>query len=361
MEFYSTYATAFAQVPRRLRARDFSWTSGILEQRPPAIHVPVLLEQVLDVLEPGPGQVIVDGTLGHGGHSLALLQRMGETGRLIGIERDPWMLATARERLEREGFAGQIKLIQGDHADLARLVPEALKELGREAADAILLDLGPSTPQLLDPGRGYSWTSDQALDMRRDPEGEEPSAAEIVNEWPAEALARLFKDLADERWAKRIALRIVEAREQQPITTGRQLGEIVGAAIPRKAWPPKIHPATRVFLALRIEVNREYATLEEVLPTAFDLLGPSGRLAVISFHSGEDRRVKDFMRAISTPPEAPWPLPKDLGPARAINLTRKSLTAGEEELGRNPHSRSARLRAVMKNPAYVEPAGDTEP
>lgn len=212
----------------------------------------------------------------------------------------------------------------------------------------ILFDLGPSTPQLRDPRRGMSWTSGESLDMRMNPDSGRPTAAEIVNTWDERRLMALFKDNADERWAKRIAKRIVEERVEGTIETGKQLGELVCRAIPRKAWPPSIHPATRIFLALRIEVNAEYETLEKILPEAFEFLKPGGRLGVITFHSGEDRRVKAFMRRMTAPPEVPWPLPQTGEPAPAEWIARKGLEAGPEELERNPHSRSARLRAIRK-------------
>jgi 16S rRNA (cytosine1402-N4)-methyltransferase len=306
------------------------------------------MQEVLDTLNPRPGQVVVDATLGHGGHSLAILRRLGGEGHLVGIERDPLMLAAARQRIESAAISRSLyTLVHADHADLLPVLADVLAEDPHPAA--ILFDLGPSTPQLLDPARGYSWTSDVALDMRRDPAAGGESAADIVNTWSPEELTRLFRDLSDEHWSKRIADFIAEARLREPIRTGRQLGEIVGAAIPRKAWPPKTHPATRVFMALRIQVCGEYRTLEKVLPEAFGALKPGGRLAVITFHSGEDRRVKDYFRAITTPTQqAPWPLPQHEEPAPARLLTKKGLTASAAEVDRNPAARSARLRAVEK-------------
>lgn len=314
-------------------------------------HESVLLQEVLHYLAPAPGQIIVDGTLGHGGHSLAILSKLGGEGLLVGIDRDPKMLEVARKRIEATHIpSSSYRLVQADHAHLPTVLAQVLAEahVDPPAPDGLLLDLGPSTPQLLDPARGMSWQSDQALDMRMNPDGPGPPATEIVNTWNEEDLARLFWENADERWAKRIAQRIVEARGRQAIQTGRQLGEIVGAAIPRAAWPPKIHPATRIFLALRIEVNDEYRTLEAILPKAFEMLKPQGRLVVITFHSGEDRRVKDFMRAVTTPPEVPWPLPQAGVEAPARQLTRKPVGPSPEEQAQNPRSRSAKLRAIQK-------------
>lgn len=314
-------------------------------------HEPVLVEEVLHYLAPAPGKVIVDCNLGHGGHSLAILSKLGDKGLLVGIDRDSLMLEVARKRIEAthtSSTRSQVRLIQADHLQLPQVLAEALADVPDAAPDGILFDLGPSTPQLLDPARGMSWQSEQALDMRMDQSAAIPTAADIVNEWEEEDLARLFYENADERWSRRIARRIVEARQSAPIRTGRQLGAVVEQAIPRKAWPPKIHPATRVFLALRIEVNQEYRTLEAVLPMALEQLKPGGRLVVITFQSGEDRRVKEFMRAASTPPTAPWPFPQGNEPAKAKLLTRKPVEGSEEEQARNPRSRSAKLRAIEK-------------
>lgn len=315
-------------------------------------HNPVLVEEVLNYLAPAPGQVIVDCNLGHGGHSLAILEKLGDRGLVLGIERDRSMLEVARRRIEAtqtSSTSSNVRLIHADHIQLKTILAEALADLPDAARpDSILFDLGPSTPQLMDPSRGMSWNSSLSLDMRMDPEGPGLTATEMINTWDEDDLARIFFEHAQERWGRRIARRIVEARERGPIQTGRQLGEIVEHAIPRKAWPPKIHPATRIFLALRIEVNQEFTTLERVLPDAFEVLRPGGRLVVITFHSGEDRRVKDFMRRISTPPEVPWPLPQGNVKAEGRLLTRKPVEASPEEMARNPRSRSAKLRAVEK-------------
>jgi 16S rRNA (cytosine1402-N4)-methyltransferase len=331
---------------------------------PEQYHQPVLVKEVLEALAPRPGQLVIDGNLGHGGHSLQIMSRLGEEGLLVGVDRDPQMLATARKRFEDAGVPrSRYRLVEADHLQLPVVLAEVLADAPVAAPvpaevpvpDSILFDLGPSTPQLLDPERGMSWDSDFPLDMRLSRADHPLTAQMIVNEWDEPDLARLFRENADERWAVRIAKRIVETRERKPIVTGRDLGRLVGEAIPRGAWPPKIHPATRVFLALRIEVNGEYRTLDAVLPLAFGLLKPGGRLAVISFHSGEDRRVKDFMRRVSTPPEVPWPLPQSGAPGAAARpLTRKPLGPGPEELAANPRARSARLRAVEK---LGEPSG----
>jgi 16S rRNA (cytosine1402-N4)-methyltransferase len=317
--------------------------------REPALHEPVLLKEVLQTLAPMPGEVIVDATLGHGGHSLAILSQLGNEGLLVGFDRDPQMLEVARQRIDAASISRSCyRLVEADHVQMLTVLAEVLADVDPPAPDGILMDLGPSTPQLLDPARGMSWESDQSLDMRMRRAGPGPTAADIVNGWDQASLTRLFLDNADEHWAARIASKIVEARQLGPIRTGRQLGDIVRGAIPRGAWPPKIHPATRVFLALRIEVNDEYRTLEAILPQAFEILKPGGRLVVITFHGGEDRRVKQFMREATRPPQAPWPLPQGNEPAPARLLTPKPLTASPEEIDRNPRSRSAKLRAIQK-------------
>ncbi len=313
-----------------------------------AFHEPVLVKEVQQYLAPAPGKVIIDGNLGHGGHALALIEQLRDAGLYIGLDVDPQAVEVARRRILAAGHDPSLfRLIVANHADLASL-PE-IADLPE--VDGILLDLGPSTPQLTEGRLGLSWESEDALDMRLDPRSAHPSAAEIVNEWSEEALARLFYEHAEEKWSRRIAKRIVEARGQREIRTGRELGRLVGEAIPRKAWPPKIHPATRVFLALRIEANQEFENLDRVLPAAFERLRPGGRLVVISFHGGEDGRVKRFMQSLArTETTAPWPLPQkgsETEPRLKI-LTPKPVGPTEEEMEKNPRSRSARLRAAEK-------------
>lgn len=314
----------------------------------PDTHEPVLLKEVMHYLSPQPGKTYVDCTLGRGGHSEAILKLLGGEGSLIGIDVDPHAIEAVRRRFEQARYPpAQVILVQGNFAGLTPL----LQQVQAPALAGILLDLGLSSPQLDSPGFGLSWEDDQGLDMRIDPESGRPSAAEIVNTWDEKELTDLFRRHADEKWSRQIARRIVAEREKEPIATGRRLGEIVGAAIPRKAWPPKTHPATRVFMALRIEANGEYENLEAVLPQAFDALESGGRLVVISFHSGEDARVKKWMKEMARPlGEAPWPLPQRgaEGRPRLKILTPKPVTPDEAEVKRNPRSRSARLRAAEK-------------
>jgi 16S rRNA (cytosine1402-N4)-methyltransferase len=315
------------------------------------VHEPVLVEAVLETMKPGPGMTVVDCTLGHAGHALQFLARIGDEGLLIGVDRDIQMLEAARTRIEAAHIPGsRYLLVEADHADLLTVldrVPNPERPVA--APDLVLFDLGPSTPQLLDPTRGMSWESDAPLDMRMRRTAEYPTAAEIVNSWPEAELAKIFKEYADERWAKRIAQRIAERRALAPIQTGRELGDLVCGAIPRAAWPPRTHPATRVFLALRIEVNGEYRIVERILPAVFERLKPGGRLGVISFHGGEHRIVREFMRRTSTAPQPPWPLPNkwsDAAPGRMV--TKKAIGPTEDEVRRNPRSRSAQLRVIQK-------------
>ena len=314
----------------------------------PVDHEPVLLKEVIAYLDPSPGDVIVDCTLGYGGHSIDILKRLGGEGLLVGFDLDPLALEIASQRMEQSrARPTPMKLVASNFVNLTSL----LDNLQAPLPSGILFDLGPSTPQLLSSRLGMSWESDEALDMRLDPQADSIPAAEIVNTWNEEDLARLFREHAQERWSRRIARWLIKSRRIEPVTTGRQLGRIVSEAIPRKAWPRRIHPATRVFLALRIEVNREFENLESGLIQAEKALAPKGRLVVISFHSGEDRRVKQFMRAMAKPEdEAPWPLPQRgmEGQPRMKILTPKPVRPSKEEIARNPRSRSARLRCAEK-------------
>lgn len=313
-----------------------------------AFHEPVLLEEVMHYLAPTPGKAYVDCTLGDGGHSLEILKLLGGRGLLIGIDVDPRSLETARRRIKQtRTIPAPVKLVQGNFADLAPI----LKHTNDPPFGGILLDLGTSTPQLLHSQTGLSFDSDAPLDMRLGDQADLIPASDFVNTWDENELTRLFKDNAEEKWSRRIAKRIVEQRATKPIETGRELATLVGGAIPRRAWPKRIHPATRVFMALRIAVNREFENLEAVLPQAYEALEPGGRLVVISFHSGEDRRVKDFFRKMAKPEtEVPWPLPQGKAETkgRMRILTRKTVRPGPEEIERNPRSRSAKLRAAEK-------------
>jgi len=292
------------------------------------VHVPVLLEAVLAVLAPREGALILDGTVGAGGHSAALLERAGPTGRLLGLDRDPSALAIARGRLDARATL--------EHASFDE-APAVAARLGLRDFDAILLDLGVSSMQLDRAERGFTFQQEGPLDMRMDPSSE-VTAASIVNEAAEEDLADLIWRLGEERFSRRIAKEIARARKSAPIETTRALAEIVDRVVPRaphKKGKKPIHPATRTFQALRIAVNEELSRLERALPQLLALLAPGGRLAVISFHSLEDRPVKQQFRD--------W-----RAQGLVSLLTKKPLTAGDAEVAANPRARSAKLRAVEK-------------
>jgi len=284
--------------------------------------------EVVAWLAPREGAVLVDGTVGAGGHAAALAGGLGPGGRLIGLDRDPEMLALA----ERTTRGLPVTLIQGAYSDLG----EVLDELRIDAVDGILLDLGLSSDQLAWANRGFSFAADGPLDMRFDPEAE-MTAAEVINTWTEEELARLFFEYGEERHARRVARRIVAARTVDPIATTGRLAAVVRASIPGK-WGP-IDPSTRVFQALRIAVNAELEHLELALDHLAEWLKPGARAAVISFHSLEDRRVK-------------WAFRDD--PRLAV-LTRKPVEATAEEVAVNPRARSAKLRVAERCPNLVGP------
>ena len=290
-------------------------------------HVPVLLDPVLRVIDPRPGQTIVDCTVGLGGHSAALLQRVQPGGRLIGIDFDPANLAIARERLSTAG--GRFDLFHNNFAAL----PTVLAEAGVEHADAVLADLGVSSPHLDDPARGFSFKRPGPLDMRMDPTRGQPASA-LVNRMPERELAAALLELGDETDAPEIARLIVERRAEKPITTTDELCAIVCEARDftlQRAAGAKLHPATRTFQALRILVNRELANLDRLLAVLPACLVPGGVAAIISFHSGEDRRVKAAFR-------------DGLAAGFYSRIAREPVVADESEQRTNARSRSAKLR-----------------
>ncbi len=306
-------------------------------------HLAVMPQQVLDYLDPSAGSVFLDGTLGGGGHARLVLEAAGPDARLIGLDRDPAALKAAADHLKP--FADRVKLLHRNFSE----APDVAEELGISGFDGVLFDLGVSSHQLDTRERGFSFRSEGPLDMRMDPTGG-LTAADVLAEKDAEELTRIFRQYGEERYAGRIARRIVQTRQEQPLETTGQLAELVRNAVPGGHIPARIHPATRVFQALRIYVNDELGHVERGVRAAIDLLRPQGRLVVISFHSLEDRIVKHMFREESQGCLCPPRLPIcGCGhQARIALLTRRGQRADEAEIERNPRSRSAILRGVRK-------------
>jgi 16S rRNA (cytosine1402-N4)-methyltransferase len=306
-------------------------------------HEPVLLQPSLELLATRAGQLVVDATLGAGGHAAALLQRVGPTGTLVGIDRDPAALEVARRRLAR--FGDSLIAVHGNHRDLGNL----LGQRGIDAVDGILFDLGLSSMQLDDPERGFSFRFDGPLDMRMDPAAP-VSAAELLAELSEEQLRGILWRYGEERRAGAIARAIVEQRSRQPLRTTLQLAELVRRVAGPAAKRYRIDPATRTFQALRIAVNGEIDELRETIEAAERLLRPGGRIVLISFHSLEDRCVKRTLRGLASRCVCPPGLPVcGCGRRDRIRiLTAKPVRASARELARNPRARSAKLRAAEK-------------
>ena len=305
-------------------------------------HVPVLLNECLDALALRPDGVYVDGTLGRAGHSLEIAKRL-TTGRLIGIDRDETAITAAKERLA--DYLDRVTLV---HSNFDR-VGEILDELGLDGADGMLFDLGVSSPQLDEAERGFSYMQDAPLDMRMDRMAY-LTARQVVNEWSCEELRRILFEYGEERYAPAIAKRIVQCRAQKPIETTLELVDIIRAAMPPQALREKQHPAKRSFQAIRIAVNGELDALAPMLNAAAAHLRPGGRLAVISFHSLEDRIIKKTMQELATgctcPPEFPVCVCGKKPKLRLVS--RKPIVSTDEELERNPRARSAKLRVAEK-------------
>lgn len=305
-------------------------------------HISVLLEESIEALHIRSDGIYLDGTLGGAGHSSEIARRL-TTGTLIGVDRDPKALSAARERLAP--WMDRVKLVHSNFRELDAI----LDGLGIPAVDGILLDLGVSSPQLDEAARGFSYMADAPLDMRMDP-SDPLTAYEIVNFWPQEELRRILFAYGEERYAPLIAAAIVRRRESAPIATTLELVEVIRSAMPQKALREKQHPAKRSFQAIRIAVNDELGAVDGVMGRAIDRLRPGGRLAVITFHSLEDRIVKNAMaqaaRGCTCPPEFPVCVCGKKPTLRLIS--RKPITAGAAELEENPRSRSAKLRVGEK-------------
>ena len=305
-------------------------------------HVSVLLEECIEGLNIRPDGIYVDGTLGGAGHSSRIAAQL-TTGKLIGIDRDPVALTAAGERLAP--FGDRVALVHSNFCEM----DSALESLGITGVDGILLDLGVSSPQLDDGQRGFSYMADAALDMRMNGQ-DSLDAKQIVNQWSYEELKRILYDYGEERFAPRIAAAICKRREEKEIETTLELVDIIRSAMPASALREKQHPAKRSFQAIRIAVNDELGSVERVMKKAVPLLKPGGRLAVITFHSLEDRIVKNAMAEAAKGCTCPREFPVCVcGKKPQVKLiTRKPIVSGEEELERNPRARSAKLRICEK-------------
>ena len=305
-------------------------------------HVSVLLEECIENLNIRPDGIYVDGTLGGAGHSSQIAARL-TTGRLIGIDRDPVALQAAGERLAP--YKDRITLVHSNFSEMAQV----LKDLNISGVDGILLDLGVSSPQLDDGSRGFSYMTDAPLDMRMN-NGDSLSAETVVNTWPQEELKRILYTYGEERYAPQIAAAICHRREEAPIKTTLELVDIIRSAMPPAALREKQHPAKRSFQAIRIAVNDELGAVEKIMKDAVGLLNPGGRLAIITFHSLEDRIVKTGMneaaKGCTCPPSFPVCI---CGKKPLVKIiSKKPIISTEEELKDNPRARSAKLRVCQK-------------
>lgn len=306
-------------------------------------HKSVLLQECIDALNIRPDGIYLDGTLGGAGHSSQIARRLTEGGRLIGVDRDRTALAAAKERLAP--YADRVTLVHSNFAEIDAI----LDSLGIPAVDGMLFDLGVSSPQLDDASRGFSYMADAPLDMRMDKD-DALTAGAVVNTWPQGELRRILYDYGEERYAAQIAAAICRAREKAPVETTLELVDIIRSAMPAQALREKQHPAKRSFQAIRIAVNDELGAVSRMMQAAVGRLNPGGRLAVITFHSLEDRIVKSEMqqaaRGCTCPPEFPVCV---CGKKPLVKLvTRKPIVSGPAELEENPRARSAKLRVAEK-------------
>ncbi|MFX4261408.1 16S rRNA (cytosine(1402)-N(4))-methyltransferase RsmH [Pelotomaculum propionicicum] len=309
-------------------------------------HQPVMLEEVIEGLNVRPGGVYVDCTLGGAGHSEAILKIINESvtgGQLVALDQDPAAISAAEKRLAP--YKDRVLLVKANFATVA----DVLNELGIEEVDGFLFDLGTSSHQLDNPARGFSYQHDAPLDMRMDP-GQPLTAGDLVNSLSEEELADIIKDYGEERWASRIASFIRAERKVQPIETTGQLVEIIKKAIPASARRQGPHPAKRTFQALRIAVNRELEILESAVSSAVQALRPGGRICVITFHSLEDRIIKDLYRRLASPCKCPREFPVCVcGGRKTLRIiTSRPVVPSKEELESNPRARSAKLRVAEK-------------
>lgn len=291
-------------------------------------HKPVLVKEVLQYLAPKSNENMIDGTVGEGGHAQLILEKTGPDGKMLGIDWDETQIENSKNNLAE--FGGRAAVVEGSYKDIKEIATAAQFE----EVQGILLDVGYSSWQIEGLRKGFSFSKDEALDMRYSMKNP-LTVAEIINQWPEKELEKIIEEYGEEKFARQIAKKIAETREDKKIETTFELKEIIGQAIPGKFQHGGIHYATRTFQALRIAVNGELDNLEQALPKALDMLEPGGRLVVISFHSLEDRIVKNFFRDKAQQ-------------GSATILTKKPIEATEEETSQNPRSRSAKLRAIIK-------------
>ena len=304
-------------------------------------HIPVLLNEVIEGLNINPDGIYADGTLGGAGHSSEILKRLSGNGRLIGIDQDEEAIKAATDKIGRDD---RVRIVRANYVKM----PEVLQELGIDLVDGILLDIGVSSHQLDTPDRGFSYKSDAPLDMRMD-QRQRITAADIVNEYEEKELFRVIRDYGEEKFAQNIAKHIVAARANKPIETTSELNEIIKASIPARMRQDG-HPSKRTYQAIRIECNRELEVLKDSIDAMIDILKPGGRLAIITFHSLEDRIVKNAFRTAENPCTCPPNFPKCVcgKVSKGKVIGRKPVTATEEELEVNSRSKSAKLRVFEK-------------
>ena len=317
-------------------------TPAVQGAEAPSAHRPVLLHELIQRLHPSGSDVVIDGTFGQGEMSQALLDQLGPEGKLVGIDLDPKAVQYGTKRFAHDP---RVQVIHGSYADMEGI----LQESGVAGADVVLLDLGYSSNQIEDPDRGMSFMRDGPLDMRFD-QTRGQTAQDLLATYDEQALTTILRELGEERWAAAIARSIIRTRGPHPLTRTGDLVACVESAIPRRAWPHHIHPATKTFQALRIAVNDELGTIERGVQSAIRILRPGGRLGVISFHSLEDTLVKNLLHVSATP--SPRPPQQTLCTcAHRVPLSlpeRKAIRPSPEELAMNPRARSARLRIAIR-------------
>ncbi len=306
-------------------------------------HIPIMLEQVIEGLDIKPDGIYVDGTLGGGGHSYEIAKRLTDGGRIIGIDQDAAAIKAAGERLSE--FGDRVTIVRSNYAQMVSI----LQSLGIKQVDGILLDLGVSSHQLDTAERGFSYMEDAPLDMRMD-RGQEKTARDIVNFYSQAELTRIIRDYGEDKFASKIAAKIVSFRENKPVETTGELVEIIKTAIPAKFRLTGGHPAKRTFQAIRIELNRELEVLEESIEGMIDILSDGGRMTVITFHSLEDRIVKSAFKKAESPCTCPPGFPVCVcgKKSKGLIISKKPIIPADEEMERNPRAKSSKLRVFVR-------------